>query len=385
MSTKHLTYLDSLRGLAALTVVLSHFIVLFWIEPTLIPHGYIIGELAVCLFFILSGFVLSQRFLGTSNMKWAIMESIIKRPFRLLGVVWATVILGTIISIVVQGSTITNFICKTWTQYTIDFFISPFATGQHYNGVLWTIGWELWGSMLVFGIVLVCNTLPKYLRLVIFSGLFLLTLNTNYGFFIVGMIIADLHKNYSCAKLVEYRNLVAIIILCITVITSIMFYNRPIQTGVALYLKDGLMAVVALGIFLFTMLNTIGFRSVLNWKPVNFLGNVSYGFYAIHYLVMKTVSETINVQLGQYMSKDLAWIGMVVISLPIIVFAAWVVDTYIDKPSIRVAAVISKWTVVKLQSFVNIVVIGFSVITSKAKSVGFAIVDILNPDEPNAE
>lgn len=350
MNTKHLTYLDSLRGLAALTVIFSHYIVSFWYEPGL-PTGYAIGELAVCLFFVLSGFVLSYRFLGEQNTRITIIEAIIKRPFRLLGVVWATIILGTIIFICVQGRTIDSFACKTWTQYVIDFFCSPFATGVNYNGVLWTISWELWGSMLVFGTLFCIGHLHKYIRMIVFVGLLLVYMNYHYGEFIIGMLIADLHKNFYNKTVVNHRNLLGSVVLITIVISAIIFYIPTINNVLSTYINNGAMVITAVEIFIFTLLNTVGFRTVLNWKYVNFLGNISYGFYAIHYLIMKLICGYICRFGEQFVSKELAWIVMIVVSLPIIVFVAWVVDVYIDKPSIKFASVISKKCKCFIQSY----------------------------------
>ena len=333
MSTKHLTYLDSLRGLAALTVIFAHYVQNFHTGPFM--HT---GRLAVCLFFILSGFVLSQRFLGTEGTKWAIIEAVIKRPFRLLGVVWATVILGTVISICVQGADISSFACRTWTQYTLDFFISPFATGSDFNAVLWTISWELWGSMIVFGTVFCCGTFPKYLRLMIFSGLLILNIHNLYCAFMVGVIVADLHKNFYIAALVKYRNLIAVPLL----VTGIAMYVNGFTIPV---ICDGISMLAAIAIFVAVMLNTIVLRSILECQPVNFLGNISYSLYAIHFLLMKTVIETIDAVLNRYLRHDVAFSCTILITLPMIVFAAWIMDKYVDKPSIRLAAKIAQWAV----------------------------------------
>ncbi len=329
MSTRHLTYLDSLRGLAALTVVFAHYTQNFRMGPFM--HT---GKLAVCLFFILSGFVLSQRFLGTGGMKWAVIEAVIKRPFRLLGVVWVTVILGVIIGVYVQGAGIASY-GRTWTQFAIDFFVSPFATGEYYNAVLWTISWEVWGSMIVFGTVFCCGTLPKYLRLVIFSSLFILNIHNLYCAFMAGMIIADLHKNFHAASLVKYRNLIAVPLL----ISGIAMY----VSGVTIPLIcDGISMLTAIIIFAAVMLNTGFIRSILEWQPVNFLGNISYSLYAVHFLLMKTIIETIDTMLNKYLQHDIAYYGTILITLPMIVFAAWIMDKYVDRPSIKLAAEIAR-------------------------------------------
>ncbi|MFA6102105.1 MAG: acyltransferase [Victivallaceae bacterium] len=338
MSTKHLTYLDSLRGLAALTVVFAHYTQLFHSSP--FTHA---GRLAVCLFFILSGFVLSQRFLGVEGMKWPLIEAVIKRPFRLLGVVWITVILGLSVNSFTQGIPVSQY-GKTWIQFVIDFFVSPFSTGELYNGVLWTIHWELWGSMLVFALLLFCNTFPKYLRLLIFSMIMILNIHNFYCAFMIGVIVADLHRNFYWNKLVKYRNFLSALMTFICIGTYFMYCSTSFDSRITIYIKDGLRMVGAIEIFLLVMLNTSFSQSVLKWRPFNLLGNISYSFYAIHFLIMITIAETIDSVLKQYLQYDIAFWTMVLITLPIIIFIAWIIDKYIDKPSIRLAARIAKLT-----------------------------------------
>ncbi|WP_443147193.1 acyltransferase family protein [Paenibacillus sp. KACC 21273] len=81
-----LKYLDGLRGLAALIVVISHFVVAFypslyngsidsvhtqkslelWISKSPFNLFYN-GNFAVCVFFVLSGYVLSYKFFITKR------------------------------------------------------------------------------------------------------------------------------------------------------------------------------------------------------------------------------------------------------------------------------------------------------------------------------
>jgi len=337
MNTKHLTYLDSLRGLAALTVAIFHFITMYWQIGGVFARFEHASRLAVCLFFILSGFVLSRRFLGVDNMKWPVIEAIIKRPFRLLGVVWVTVILGLLVDMIVYGVPLSQF-TKDWGQFTVDFFVSPFEAGFKYNPPLWTIAWEVWGSMLVFGTVFCCGTLPKYFRLMIFSGLIILNIHNFYCAFIIGMLIADLHKNFHAAALVKYRNLLSTPMLIAGIVAGTMIHAGGSDAVMSACIEDGFRMIAAIAIFVAVMLDTAFIRSILECKPVNFLGNISYSFYAIHFLIMKTISETVDAILNQYLQRDVAFFSMVLITLPIIIFAAWIMDKYVDKPSMRLAA-----------------------------------------------
>ena len=85
---KKIRYLDGLRGLAAFEVVFHHFILAFYPAlfagpgvPTHLAPGQEVfvsgsvlnllydGNFAVCIFFVLSGYVLSHKFFWTRIMK----------------------------------------------------------------------------------------------------------------------------------------------------------------------------------------------------------------------------------------------------------------------------------------------------------------------------
>src|SRR5208282_6448472 len=103
---RKLHYLQGLRGIAALTVAVHHYFCafypatvfgtgprhgnweeLFWRSPLGIFSS---GISPVCIFFILSGFVLSLPFFGEGAMDaQRLIGAILKRPVRLVGLVAA--------------------------------------------------------------------------------------------------------------------------------------------------------------------------------------------------------------------------------------------------------------------------------------------------------
>lgn len=117
--------LDSLRGLAALTVCLFHVDYDGWAKPLFNGHG------AVVVFFVLSGFVLHGALSRTDP--WAYL---IARFFRLFPVVFASVAL---ILLLTGGD---------WGIY----FRNALLLETTVNGALWTIPIEIAGSVMLLGI-----------------------------------------------------------------------------------------------------------------------------------------------------------------------------------------------------------------------------------------
>ncbi|MCH8614780.1 acyltransferase [Sphingomonas sp. SM33] len=110
--------LDALRGVAALSVAIYHFAVLFgWKDPPLQP------TLAVDLFFVLSGFVLTRTYEQRLHAELTVPDFIVLRYRRLfapmaigstLGLVWASLESGLTTDLVFAYALILGFMPSLW-------------------------------------------------------------------------------------------------------------------------------------------------------------------------------------------------------------------------------------------------------------------------------
>lgn len=153
--------LESLRGIAACIVVYGHF---FTINlPINYPPHYSFlnrifsnGSIAVYLFFILSGFVLTYKiFLSYSHTKIAIAS--IKRFFRLFLIIFLTSLIALFLA---KNKLLFGFFDGSYKPINLTFWqcltesIYVFFDGKHFNGVFWTIKYEYMGSLLLFFTIL---------------------------------------------------------------------------------------------------------------------------------------------------------------------------------------------------------------------------------------
>ena len=113
---------------------------------------------SVCLFFILSGYVLSYSNLGESQRREKILASFVKRPIRLGGLVWFTMICAALLwsyGLFFNGSAADLTGSKPWFnqywagdfdfyRFFINFVTSSFKKGKFYNPPLWTLKIELY-------------------------------------------------------------------------------------------------------------------------------------------------------------------------------------------------------------------------------------------------
>jgi len=98
-SVQRFAQLDALRGVAAMIVVIHHIWAEYSLKPLQIFPSQILvaGYSCVCLFFILSGFVLTYKFVGEENCYEKVITATIKRPFRLAGIALLTGLIGYLI------------------------------------------------------------------------------------------------------------------------------------------------------------------------------------------------------------------------------------------------------------------------------------------------
>lgn len=363
MSTKHLSSLDSLRGLACMIVVIVHTMMIVYPEIhkglysgvsinyndlLLYPPFSILiaGHASVCLFYVLSGFVLSYRFMGADEMRWKLIEAIIKRPIRLGGVILA-VMLPVYYTIVARPF----WYSPDWSDpslyiNTVDrIFTSIFSYSMVcYNTPLWTINIELWGSFLVFSLCFLVGAWPKYIRMLALVTALIYFKDSYYVAFIFGMIVVDFYKNWNYMWFVTHKNTISYCIL----LPAFLLFSYPHDLALSKqYLSDttligsGYSMFGAILMFSFVMMND-KVKSMLEAKPLVFIGEISFSIYVIHYLVMtkyinaSIVNNFLVSSLG--MNIYLAFVVTWAVVLCGITILAWLVDKHIDKPCIQFSA-----------------------------------------------
>lgn len=373
-------YLDSLRGVAAMVVVFVHFMASFlphavygnqpqsqshipWLEQLFLlpPVGILIaGQLAVSLFFILSGFVLSYRFLGSPV---SISESLGlcgKRPFRLGGLVWFSMALYALFwyfgwfhnsaAAAISGS---ELWLNLWWQGDLnvaalvkDFFTSPFTNGTLYNNPLWTIGYELYGSFLVFAFLLLFSHV-RYRWFILLILILLFYKSMLVGFW-VGVLLADLKKFpiINADLLTKVSKLVYtgkfIIGFLFLYLAAYPFYlpeNLREQTFFSQLPSDfsfGLGYPMLAALFGFVLvLTSPKLQNFFNNRLFSYLGQISYSVYVMHVFVIGTFSSWLFVKANTFLSYGLTFSLVFVTGITLSIFLSHWVVKWVDTPFIN--------------------------------------------------
>jgi len=318
-------YLDALRGIAALIVVFSHVTKYNVVAPTGIGRALTAGHSAVCLFFVLSGFVLSYKYLGVRDCAENVITAIVKRPLRLAGVIIFALLLVIPELYIINPESVKRFFTGNW-----------FVTCNALLPPLWTIGWELYGSFAVYMVLLVLRRQPFIMRLAVYLLLILFFREAYLLAFFFGMLAADCQKNI---KLDDIPGLTMISFLALPPAIWLFSHDKMdmIFATYSSYCMGG-----AILIFVIALVNP-WVQRVLSIRPLLWLGRVSFSLYVIHWLFTWEYFSFIESFFRMFGVSDNAVNAFSTAScIALSLIAAHFVTRYVDEPCIKLSGIIAE-------------------------------------------
>lgn len=350
-SAPRISYLDSVRGLAALAVVLYHALGWKWGE-TLKFHVVSLvfnGSDAVSLFFVLSGLVLSWKYFQPNEQLEIdgthYQEYIINRLVRLY--------LPFVVTILAMYVLYHH-------QRDIGLFLKEFVTNQHHwmeEAVLirgkhdtytpgWTLEVEMVASLLLPVLVLVLRKSRKFflLLLAVFVVLGPPWVTAQLFHFMLGMLLTYFFHpiaayNLRRSRFYHFRYLLYLLAFGLF---SIRHLTRIFPLGESAnfwmgFLRIDLFHLTGIGSFglLAYIINSPRLQGWLTVRPLLFLGRISYSLYLVHwYLVAEVMSHW-----DQYAAPFSSTTRAFVVILPCLVVAtlltATVFNILVERPAIR--------------------------------------------------
>lgn len=293
-------YLDGLRGWASLFVLFSHLGPVFLLATaglTFAPF-FMDGQLAVYIFFVLSGYVLSIGFFETGN-RYLLTSLALRRYPRLTVPILASCGLAFfLVQIGAMQNIPAGLAAKSpWLEMFYNFptsFMSMLkystvdvyfeATLESYNAVLWTMQYELLGSFLVLGGLYLLDGA----RLRIAGYLVALTLAFHFqsplGAFVFGMALADLSSSMLIRRVKPYKGYSILATALLATALYIAMFRLGFTTT-----PFGLSAIAACIIGLIGMIPFM--RQALSSPLSLWLGRISFPLYLTHLLVICSVSS----------------------------------------------------------------------------------------------
>jgi peptidoglycan/LPS O-acetylase OafA/YrhL len=299
---ERLTEFDGVRGWAALCVVLYHVFweTLFARAPemrNIVTGAFMDGGLAVSIFFVLSAEAISVPFFQGKGDR-AVRALLLKRYTRLtIPILAATALIFVLAS---SGAMAIDDACPVvgrpvWVCNWLKFPLTLpgvfryslievyFIHGRNHEWIpfLWTMSYELYGSLLVLAILLWARKLPG-LRIALAAGALCLAfgptrLMQNFSCFLVGLLFADFRARGGFMRIagLERQALLAATLAVILLSAGVANYS-----GYHEY--KNLKAISIL--FLLSSMPSAGafFRAPLS----QFLGRISFPLYLVQFAVI---------------------------------------------------------------------------------------------------
>ena len=377
VNSDNIAYLNGLRGWAALAVAVHHFLVAFY--PALISGNpaevhtkdaiecYIAtsplnvlynGNYFVCIFFVLSGFVLSYKFFKYKNLE--MLQSIaIKRYFRLaipvfFSVVFAYLLVMFSLFFNQQAADITlsswwlkifwNEAPQPILQIIRIAFVEVFLDSNcYYNTCFWTMQIELFGSFMVFAFLALFSVSQN--RYIIYGILTFVLLHYKQVYLagiLGGVVLCDLFVN----KPAFYKYLSSKSWLLL--ILGIFFGSYPSASGNPLYLAMHFEAFSAMSFYhvigalltLAAILTNPFLMKVLSSRISQTLGTWSFSMYLIHVPIIGSLCSYLFLKFQFVGSYHLTTFMVFVIYIFILFILSRYATLYIDRKAIDISNII---------------------------------------------
>ena len=306
-SAKRIEFLDSVRGVAALFVLMSHTLAflnwsmsiqwIFWVPFFSILFS---GKQAVCMFFVLSGYILSRPFIKNEGdpapKKINIITFYIRRFIRIWPP-WFAVFLASIVAKKYFFSPektqpeMTDWIKMFW-QHSLVFkdylkqclFLEHDSTKQLLNQD-WSLGIELKGSILIPLFILMRKRYFAYFAMA--GAVFFLNTGPRYISFMIGVMLASnldfLIGKVNCMKLVQR---VFLLIIGLVLYQAHDFFANMLPNEVLVQKLAWVLSSFGCAVLLVLIFCSKSAQSFLNLKIMTFIGKISFSLYLVQFIVI---------------------------------------------------------------------------------------------------
>ncbi len=304
--SERITFVHSLRGIAALLVVISHYLGVFWLQPSVaaalvnsdvfegpVPNLVVqihrlpyldVAHVGVALFFLISGFVIPFSLMRLGP--WAFL---LARMFRL----WPTYLMG--LAITLTAISVSGRIWGHTFPYSVSailshlFFVHDLFSQPGIDGIVWTLEVEIKFYLLC---ALISSSIVRgSARLAVLTGILLLLCSLGIYHFRAGatsvtnaLLLDCMMLSYMLVGVIVhlcYRHALSLKVaaaICTALIVSFAWqwhmtrYPGPAESGVPNYL---------FALSLFVLCLTID-KYIRPSRWLSFLAEISYPLYAVH-------------------------------------------------------------------------------------------------------
>lgn len=369
----HYVELDALRGIAIIGVVMTH-VAGFWFrgtrQPIELPFPNVnlldlfnLGYLGVSLFFLLSGYLLTWTEEKRARRgSYDILSYAKRRALRLVPAYYAAIVLVVLLWPTNPSAGDTALLFTF-----LHGFKPSFPVGL--DPVVWSLTPEVVFYLMLPFLVLRFRALRQ--RLAIFGGLFAVSVATrvvmaNKGFdflpffgdalagnrmyfypttllylFIVGMLLRMMVERVGAERLSDGLGVPAALM---TVVPVVLLAVLPYTLATRGILRTPLAVIAELLVILIfasALLGSPALKPVLNWRPLAFVGEISYSLFLLHSTVIFFVTRYVLMDARPWLAQQgepVVWAvfaGYAAFVLAVSLALSYLSYRYIESPFLR--------------------------------------------------
>lgn len=380
---ERILYLEGLRGLSMIIVVLNHFAAAFY--PAFIfgekahQHNsfdliiyrtplniFFSGIFALITFYLLSGYFLSYKYFRFDKVE-SLIPTMIRRYFilaipSLISILIAFFFLKYHLFYNIPVSSLTgssmwfanfwNFNTDIYKAIAEGVFITSIFIGNlTYNPVLWMMAYELAGSFLVYISLEIFKHVRR--RILVYLLLFLITFIWK-GYlmsFILGMLICDMEFKSKMKILTKDNYQLGIIFLVLAIFLGsfpIASTKGTVHDFIKIpFLEESknvifFQTIAAVCSFL-AIKNLRLFKKILEFSPLRFLGGISFAVFFLHLIIIGSFSSYLFKIISNYLDYNLSFLIIFLISIPIIFIAGFYFNKLVVLNSLKIANFVKRF------------------------------------------
>lgn len=358
MKGNRIEYLDSLRGLASISVVISHFVLAYRLdlEFKLINyspfHFFYDGFAAVTFFFVLSGYVLT---LSMKNKVEVDLKSFyLKRIFRIMPayifVLFVSLLFYSFFSVIHTIPDSSSWINSFWDK-PLDYknfirqivFILPLKGFAELVFQNWSLYVEMQFSFLIPFLFFIYKKV-NFIFFLVFNLVlyFFFNIPVFIFHFSLGIMLA-MNQDYILTSFnkirINYKIVLVFFIICMYTYryTLPMYYYYLIREYSPILSNNDLIWMISgFGSFLILLYCFVSIRlqKILNLQFFKFIGRISYAIYLTHLIVLIFIIPILIHSLNSIgiTNNYVIWILSLLCLLIITTISSYFLTTYIEAP-----------------------------------------------------
>jgi peptidoglycan/LPS O-acetylase OafA/YrhL len=327
--------LHGLRGLAACIVVVGHAanIAMAYDKEFHVPDGLVNGSASVVLFFVLSGLVLSPSSRNAARSGSGLLAFYIRRAFRLMPLMILANAASCLFVIYVHPHL--AFPEPLTGPFGLKAFIGGFiGASTKLNGPSWSIFIEVLASILMPIAALAASTRYRFIWLLVAAALAYVPTHLPYAApiyllpFYLGALIPTLPNILNGRSRVLIWTLTVICFLAFDFVRPV-FQCFQITPNINADPRVVLTEAIFMAPVVYVLYNRPA-RTFLASRAAQWLGDVSFGLYLLHFNILTLVYNRIGAVHG-WPAFMLTAAGTFAITLPL----AAIANRYIELPGIK--------------------------------------------------